>query len=171
MWVSITQQGSPFEAAFQIVWACKTAETGSELISIYFDVISFILHPHRQAHHRVSMTICTESRQARALVFLPCPENPGQAPEMIIYGEQSVESLRFSFQDQRPSLTTQALVWQKFHYSEEDGKDSDTDSSEAPVLILAKGALYLFDWIYYNQIKKSLQGIKILLDPFPQFTF
>ena len=50
------QQGSSFGGGFSHMRHCKTAEQGSMLISYSFWCVSFILHPHRQAHHTVSKT-------------------------------------------------------------------------------------------------------------------
>ena len=71
---------------------CETAEQGSRLISYSFRYVSLILHPHRQAHHRVSMAeeVYTEKADRLELwVFLPCLEDPGEAPKMIAYAVSS----------------------------------------------------------------------------------
>ena len=49
-------------------------------------------------------------------------------------------------------------------------KDSDIDIRSAPLLVLAR-ELYIFLISYYNKSKESLEVVKIIPDPFPQFTF
>ena len=41
---------------------------------------------------------------------------------------------------------------------------------ECPLLVLAR-ELYIFLISYYNKSKESLKVVKIIPDPFPQFTF
>ena len=100
---------------------CKTAEQGSMLISYSFWCVSFILHPHRQAHHIVSKTenVYTEKADRLELwVFLPCSEHPGEAPKMIAYDKRSQVcdlQRRFSLRTRDQVWPLRAIVWQKFY--------------------------------------------------------
>ena len=63
----------------------KTADQGSSLAACR------VCHSFTQAHQRVSKTenVYTEKAERLELwVFLPCPEDPGQALKMIAYGER-----------------------------------------------------------------------------------
>ena len=76
-----TQQGSPFLGCLQSWWGTAKLQSRAH----------HLLRAGHVIHRRVSKVenVYTEKAERLELwVFLPCPEDPGQAPKMIAYGEQ-----------------------------------------------------------------------------------
>ena len=47
-----------------------------------------VIHSHKHIVELVKQKTCIPSKQRELSVFLPCPEDPGQAPEMTAYSER-----------------------------------------------------------------------------------